>query len=153
MAVKIIATNRKAHRDFLILEAVECGIELKGSEVKALRQAKASLNDSFARLDSKGIILYNCYISPYEQSSIFSSKIDPVRPRRLLLHKTEIRKIASRVNQRGFTLIPLKIYFNQRGFAKVELALAKGKRIFDKRRVIKERQAQMEVKRALRRKS
>jgi len=152
MTIKIIATNRKAQRDYTILEKFECGVELKGSEVKSLRHSKANLNDSFAKLDQKGIILYNCYISPYEQSSIFSSNIEPTRPRRLLLHKAEIRRIASKVSQRGFALIPLKIYFNQRGFAKVELALARGKKLFDKRTILKERQIQMEVKRALRRK-
>jgi len=151
MSIKIIATNRKAHRDYSISETIECGIELKGSEVKSLRQANANLNDSFARLESGEIFLYNCYITPYEQSSIFS-RVDPVRSRKLLLHKSQIRKFFEKTTQRSFTLIPLKIYFNERGYAKVELALAKGKRLFDKRRAVKERQLQRELKRAVRRK-
>ena len=150
MTIEIIASNRKARRDFSISETIECGIELKGGEVKSLRQAKANLNDSFARLDSGEVFLYNCYITPYEQSSAFS-RLDPIRPRKLLLHKSQIRKFFDKVSQRGLTLIPLKIYFNQRGYAKVELALAKGRRLFDKRKAVKERQLKRDLKRATRR--
>lgn len=146
-----IATNSKAFRDYHILDSFEAGIELKGSEVKSVRDKQVSLNDSFARLENNGIILYNCHIASYEKRDGFD-KSEPTRPRRLLLHKREIDKLAGKVNQRGFSLIPLKMYFNKRGFAKVELALAKGKKIFDRRRDIKERELKRELKRAIRRK-
>ena len=148
----IISTNSKAFRDYSILDTIEAGIELKGSEVKSLRENRANLNDSFARLESDGIILFNCYITNYEKKDGFD-KSEPTRPRRLLLHKKEIDKLSGKVTQRGYSLIPLKMYFNNRGFAKVELALAKGKKIFDKRRGIKERQLKRELKRAVSRKT
>ncbi|MDD5005292.1 MAG: SsrA-binding protein SmpB [Candidatus Omnitrophica bacterium] len=147
-----IATNSKAFRDYSILETVEAGIELKGSEVKSLREKRVSLNDSFARAEANGIILYNCHITNYDKRDGFD-KSEPTRPRRLLLHKQEINKLSGKVNQRGFSLIPLKMYFNRRGFAKVELALAKGKKLYDKRRDIKERQLKRELRRAVRRKT
>ena len=147
----IISTNSKAFRDYSILDTVEAGIELKGSEVKSLRENRANLNDSFARLEPGGIILFNCYITNYEKKDGFD-KSEPTRPRKLLLHKKEIDKLSGKVTQRGYSLIPLKMYFNNRGFAKVELALAKGKKFFDKRRGIKERQLKRELKRAVRRK-
>lgn len=151
MSNGIIATNSKAFRDYQILDSLEAGIELKGSEVKSLREKRANLNDSFARIESKGIMLYNCHIASYEKKDGFD-KLEPSRPRKLLLHKSEINKLASKVNQRGFSLIPLKMYFNQRGFAKIELALAKGKKIFDKRREIKEKQLKRQLRRIIRRK-
>jgi len=144
---KIIATNRKAHRDYAILETVECGIELKGSEVKSLRAAKINLNDSFARVEGNEIILYNTHISPYEEASYLN--VEPTRLRRLLLHRNQIRKITGQLNQRGFTLVPLRIYFNERGFAKIELALCKGKRLYDKREDIKRRETELEMRRVL----
>jgi len=145
--MKVIATNRKAYRDYIVLESFECGIELKGSEVKSLRQGKVNLNDSFARLEKNEIILYNTYISPYEEASYLN--VEPVRQRKLLLHRNQIRKITGELTQRGFTLIPLKVYFNDRGFAKIELALCKGKRLYDKREDIKRREMDMEMRRAL----
>jgi len=144
---KIIATNRKAHRDYAILETVECGIELKGSEVKSLRAAKINLNDSFARVEGNEIILYNTHISPYEEASYLN--VEPTRLRRLLLHRNQIRKITGQLTQRGLTLIPLRIYFNERGFAKIELALCKGKRLYDKREDIKRRETELEMRRVL----
>ncbi|MDD5291589.1 MAG: SsrA-binding protein SmpB [Candidatus Omnitrophica bacterium] len=152
MSKNLIATNSKAFRDYSIMDNVEAGIELKGSEVKSVRDKQVSLNDSFARIERGGIILYNCHIASYEKRDGFD-KPEPTRPRRLLLHKNEINKLAGKVNQRGFSIIPLKMYFNQRGFAKVELALAKGKKLFDRRRDIKERQLNRELKRAVRRKA
>jgi SsrA-binding protein len=152
MSSSLIATNSKAFRDYSILDKVEAGVELKGSEVKSVRDKKVSLNDSFARIENNVIILYNCYIASYEKKDGFD-KSEPTRPRRLLLHKNEIDKLAGKVNQRGFSLVPLKMYFNQRGFAKIELALAKGKKLFDRRQDIKERELSRELKRAIRRKA
>ena len=145
-----VATNSKAFRDYAILDKFEASIELKGSEVKSVRDKKVSLNDSFARIEKDAIILYNCHIASYEKKDGFD-KSEPTRPRRLLLHKSEINKLVGKVNQRGFSLIPLKMYFNQRGFAKVEIALAKGKKLFDRRQDIKDRQLKRELKRAVRR--
>jgi len=149
MSKNLIATNSKAFRDYSILDSLEAGIELKGSEVKSVRDKKVSLNDSFARIEKDAIILYNCHIASYEKKDGFD-KSEPTRPRRLLLHKNEINKLSGKVNQRGFSLVPLKMYFNQRGLAKIELALAKGKKLFDKRQDIKERQLNRELKRAVR---
>ncbi|MCX5710938.1 MAG: SsrA-binding protein SmpB, partial [Candidatus Omnitrophica bacterium] len=127
---KTAATNRKAFRDFEVLESVECGIELKGSEVKSLRDGKATLSDSFARIEKGQVFLYNTNITPYEQASYLN--VEAARVRRLLLHKNQIDKLNGKLTQKGLTLVPLKIYFNDRGFAKVELALCKGKRLYDK---------------------
>ncbi|MEW6171231.1 MAG: SsrA-binding protein SmpB [Candidatus Omnitrophota bacterium] len=143
-------TNRKAFRDYSILERIECGIELKGSEVKSLRDGKINLDDSFARADKGEIILFNAHISPYIEASYLN--VEPTRPRKLLLHKKEISKLAGQVNQRGFTLIPLKLYFNQRGFVKIELGLCKGKKLYDQREDIKRRETTREMRRALKNK-
>lgn len=145
--MKPIATNRKAYRDYQILQTLECGIELKGSEVKSLRLGKINLEDSFARVENNGVILYNTHISPYEQASYLN--VEPTRPRRLLLHKNQIRKIIGELTQKGFTLVPLKAYFSERGFAKIELALCKGKKLYDRRQDIKRREAELEIRRAL----
>lgn len=139
--------NRKARRDFDILKTWEAGIELKGSEVKSIRAARANLNDSFARVEKGEILLYNMHVSPYAQASYLNT--DALRIRRLLLHKSQINKIAESVLQRGFTLVPLRLYFNERGYAKIELALCKGKRLYDKRRDIKRRQEELELRRAI----
>ena len=146
--IKLIATNRKAYRDYAILESIECGIELKGSEVKSLRDGRVNLNDSFARLDDNGVILYNTHISPYEEASYLN--VEPTRPRRLLLHKNQIRKIIGQVTQRGFTLVPLKAYFSDRGFVKIELALCRGKKLYDRREDIKRRESDIAMRRILR---
>jgi SsrA-binding protein len=143
-----IATNRQAYRDYTVLDTLESGIELKGSEVKSLREGKISLKDSFARIEGSEVILYNTHISPYEQASYLN--VEPTRPRKLLLHRNQIRKLYSEVSQKGLTLVPLKIYFNTRGFAKVELALCKGKKLYDKREDIKRREIDMKIRRALR---
>ena len=145
--IKSIATNRKAHRDYAVLETFECGIELKGSEVKSLRAAKVNLNDSFARIEHSEVILYNTHISPYSEASYLN--VEAARPRRLLLHRNQIKKIVGRLTQKGLTLVPLKAYFNDRGFAKIELALCKGKRLYDKREDIKRRESDLEMRRVL----
>lgn len=147
---KVIATNRQARRDYTILDTLEAGIELRGSEVKSLRFGGANLKDSFARPEGGGVFLYNMHISPYEQASHFN--VEPTRVRKLLLRKEEIRRLVGKVSQKGFTLIPLRLYFSERGFAKLELALAKGKRLYDRRDQIKKREAERELRRALRRK-
>jgi SsrA-binding protein len=131
------------------MEVLECGIELKGSEVKSLRAGKINLNDSFARIDKGGVVLYNTHISPYAQASYLNA--DPVRQRRLLLHKKQIAKLAGRLTQKGLTLIPLKAYFNDDGFAKIELALCKGKKLFDRREDIKRRETDLAMRRAMKR--
>lgn len=144
---KIISTNRKAYRDYIILETIECGIELKGSEVKSLRDGRINLDDSFARIEDNQVILYNTHISPYSQASYLN--VDPVRNRRLLLHKSQINKLSGKIAQKGVAIIPLKAYFNERGFAKIELALCKGKKLYDKRQDIKRRETDLEMRRVL----
>ncbi|PIP20431.1 MAG: SsrA-binding protein [Candidatus Omnitrophica bacterium CG23_combo_of_CG06-09_8_20_14_all_40_11] len=144
---KLIATNRKAHRDYTILETIECGIELKGSEVKSLRLGKMNLEDSFARIENNEVILYNTHISPYLEASYLN--VEPKRPRRLLLRKNQIRKLFGQVAQRGFTLVPLKAYFSDRGFAKIELALCRGKKLYDRREIIKRREEELTIRRMM----
>ena len=144
---KLIASNKKAHRDYTILETLECGVELKGSEVKSLRLGKMNLEDSFARIENNEVILYNTHISPYLEASYLN--VEPKRPRRLLLRRNQIRKLFGQVVQRGFTLVPLKAYFSDRGFAKIELALCKGKKTYDRREDMKRRETELEMRRAL----
>lgn len=144
---KPIVTNRKAYRDYAVLEIVECGLELKGSEVKSLRAGKINLDDSFARVEKEEVILYNTHISPYAQASY--QNVDPVRPRKLLLHKKQIYKLETQSTQKGFTIVPLKVYFNDRGIAKVEIALCKGKKSYDKREDIKRRESSLVMRRIL----
>ena len=146
---KTVVTNRQALRDYYIEKAYEAGIELTGNEVKSLRAGKANLKGSFAKIENGEIFVYNIHISPYEYSR---EDYDPVRPRKLLLHRAQIKQIWAKLSQQGFTLVPLKVYF-KRGYAKVELALARGKRQYDKRRALKEKQARKEIDRALRRKN
>jgi len=142
-----IATNRKAHRDYEVLESLECGLELKGSEVKSLRAAKINLNDSFARFEGAEIFLYNAHISHYAQASYLN--VDPDRHRKLLLHKQQLERIKGKLTQKGLTLIPLKIYFNSRGFAKIELGLCKGKKLYDKRETVKRRETDKLLRRVI----
>lgn len=144
---KIVATNRQAQRDYEVLEALECGVELKGSEVKSVRAGKVNLKDSFARIERNEILLYNTHISPYEQASYLN--VEPTRVRKLLLHKNQIIRLIGKVAQKGFTLIPLDVYFSDRGFVKMTLALCKGKRLFDRRDDIRRREADLSIRRAL----
>ena len=144
MANKVIATNRQARYDYSIEESFEVGIELVGSEVKALRAGKANLKDSFARIEAGELYLFNCHISPYEHTGSF--EVDPKRRRKLLAHKAQISRLFGQTSQKGKTLIPLKLYFKN-GIAKLELALAKGKRQYDKRQKIKEKESRRELKR------
>jgi SsrA-binding protein len=141
-----VATNRKAFHDYFIEETVEAGIALQGTEVKSLRLGLANLTDSYAIVKNEEMFLLNANISPYTHGNIMNH--EPLRTRKLLLHKEEIRKITWKVSQKGFTLIPLKIYF-VRGKAKVLIGLAKGKKAYDKRETIKEKESKREVERAV----
>ncbi|MEI8348837.1 MAG: SsrA-binding protein SmpB [Candidatus Omnitrophota bacterium] len=145
--MKIIATNRKAIRDYTLLETYEAGIELKGTEVKSLRVRGCSVEEAFGRVEGSEIFLYNMHIPEYEKSSYF--RAEPKRTRKLLLHKKEIKRLIGLISQKGFTIIPLKMYFNDKGFAKVEIALAKGRVLYDKRRKIKEALTERETRRIL----
>jgi SsrA-binding protein len=147
MADTIIATNRHARFEYAILENFEAGIALTGTEVKSLRTGKASLSNSFARVEGAEIFLQNMHIAPYAFGNIANP--DPLRPRKLLLHKKEISRIANEVTTKKLTIIPLKVYFKD-GMVKVEIALAKGKKLYDKREVIKKRDSDRELKRILR---
>jgi len=144
---KLVASNRRARFDYEILDTFEAGIELRGPEVKSLRAGKASLNESYAVLRGGEAFLVNAHINPYEQAG--RENADPRRERRLLLHKREILRLQGQVAERGRTLVPLALYF-RRGRAKVELALARGKKRFDKRETIQRREQEREVARALR---
>jgi SsrA-binding protein len=146
MEFKSIATNKKAFRDYFLLEKWECGIQLKGGEVKSLRAAEVNFTDSFARIEKGEIMLYNLHIAPYPQASYLN--LEPDRPRKLLLHKKEIQKIDGLATQKHLALIPTRIYFGKRGWAKVEIALAKGKKFYDKRETIKKRDIDRELKRS-----
>lgn len=141
-------TNRKARRDYDILDSLECGIELKGGEVKSLRQGRMNIDDSFARIEKGEVILFNAHISPYEEASYLN--VEPKRPRRLLLHKKQIKKLTGSLTQRGLTLVPLKVYFNVRGYAKVELGVGRGKKLYDKRDDVKRRELDRALHRTLR---
>lgn len=141
--------NKKARFNYEILEQHEAGIALTGSEVKSLRNGKASLEEAFATIRNGEAFLRDCNIAPYPQAGY--AQHHPTRERRLLLHKREIRKLYAKVTQKGLTLVPLKIYFNERGIVKVLIGLARGKKIHDKRDTIKKRDQQREIDRATRR--
>jgi len=145
-ATKTVCQNRKAHHDYFILEAYEAGLELFGTEVKSLRAGKANLKDSYGEIKNGEIFLRNLHISPYEQGNIFNR--DPLRPKKLLMHKAEIMKLFGKTREKGLTLVPLKIYF-KRGRAKVELALVSGKHNYDKRRTLADKAAKRDMERAL----
>lgn len=140
-----VAVNKKAYRNFELIEKFEAGLELLGTEVKSLRFGAADLNGSYARVENQQCWLVGAGIAQYQQAS--SRQHEPTRKRKLLLHKAEIRRIRTRLEQRGFTLVPLRIYFNDRGLAKIELALARGKRQYDKRKKITERDQKRDVDR------
>lgn len=143
---KTVATNRHALRDYSILERLEAGITLTGSEVKSLRSAKGSLSEAFARIREGEVWLENMHISPYEQGE--KRGYDPLRPRKLLLHRGEIERLVGKMAERGLTLVPLRVYFTH-GLAKIELGLGKGKREYEKRQTIAEREQKREIERAL----
>lgn len=144
---KVIATNRKAKRDYYILETIEAGIVLKGNEVKSVRNRSVNIKDSFARVEDEEIFLYNLHISPYGSSDATDS-LDPTRTRKILLHKREIIRLSTKVTGKGLTLVPLKIYL-RRGRVKVELALVKGRRKYDKREKLKKKIHDREIRKRL----
>ncbi len=148
MPERTVAVNRKARHDYDILETYEAGIVLTGPEVKSVRQGKVSLAEAYARVNKGELWLYNMHIAPYDP--VLQRNYDPRQPRKLLMHRREIDRLMGLTQQRGLTLIPLRVYFNERGYAKVELGLAKGKRKVDRRREIMEREMKREVERALR---
>jgi len=139
---KVVIENRKARHDYLILETYEAGMELKGTEVKSLRSGKANLKDSHAHVENGELYIFNMHISSYEQGNRFN--VDPVRRRKLLMHKKEIMRLLGKTKEKGLTLVPLKVYFT-RGKVKVELALAQGKKLFDKREAAAEKSAKRDI--------
>ena len=145
MGVKIVCQNRKARHDYFIDEVLEAGIVLLGPEVKSLREGRGSLVDSYARVKKGEVFLYNMHITAYPYAHHF--QLDPVRPRKLLLNKREIKRLIGKTEEKGYTLIPIKVYF-LRGRVKVELALAKGKRKYDKRRSLKEKELRRDIEEA-----
>lgn len=144
---KNIALNRKARHEYHILEVIECGVVLQGTEVKSLREGKANLTDAYAVVQHGEVWLYNLHISPFDKGNRFNH--DPLRPRKLLLHRMEIRRLIGKTQEKGLTLVPLRLYFSN-GKVKVELALGKGKKLYDKREAEASRDAKREVERALR---
>lgn len=143
---KIVCVNRRARHDYFIEETYEAGLVLKGSEVKSLREGRANLKDSYARILKGEALLLNTHISPYPAAHQFNH--EPTRTRKLLLHKKEINRLTGKVRERGLTLIPIRLYFKN-GKAKVELGLARGKKFYDKRETLKQRAARREVERSL----
>jgi SsrA-binding protein len=145
-ARKVVARNRKARHEYEILDTFEAGMELKGPEVKSLRAGNVSFQDAFARVDGGQVWLHSLHISPYEQANRFNE--DPVRTRRLLLNRNEIRQLVVKTEEKGLTLVPLEIYFTK-GYAKLTLAIARGKKLHDKRETLKRRQQDREARRAV----
>jgi SsrA-binding protein len=145
--IKIVTTNRKAYHNYIIMEKYEAGIELVGSEVKSIRQGRVSIQEAYAAIEDGEVWVHSMRINPYEQASF--EKHDPDRKKRLLLHKKEIRKLKVKTEERGFTLIPLRLYFRN-NIAKLEIGLARGKKLYDKRETIKKKEDQRRMQRGLR---
>lgn len=149
MARKIVSRNKKAFHDYSIEDTLEAGMALTGPEVKSLRVGKANLKDGYAQLKNGELFLYNVHISAYSFATYVPQ--DPLRPRKLLLHRREIRKLIGQLHEKGIALIPLQIYFGDNGKAKVELGLARGKKLYDKRAALKEKESNREIERSMRR--
>ncbi len=147
--IKVVATNRRAHHDYHILETLEAGLVLTGTEVKSLRVGKASLVDSYVTFERGEAYVYNMFINPYEKGNRYNHA--EKRPRKLLLHRVQINRLVGLVSQKGFTIVPLKLYFRG-SYAKLEIALAKGKKAYDKRQDIKDRETKREIDRVLKEK-
>lgn len=145
-AMKLVANNKKAYHDYFIEEKYEAGIVLHGTEVKSLRLGKCSIKEAFIKIENYEMFAYGMHISPYEKGNIFNK--DPLRVKKLLLHKAEIRKLASSVAEKGFTLVPLQVYFKD-GRAKIAIGLAKGKKLYDKRQVIAKKTQKLETEKEL----
>jgi SsrA-binding protein len=144
---KSIANNKKAYHDYFIEETYEAGIVLTGTEVKSIRLGRINLKDSYAEVDHGELYIYNMHISPYEQGNIFN--VDPVRKRKLLMHRKEIAKLLGYTTQQGHTLVPTKVYINSRGLVKLQLAVAKGKKLYDKRDDIAKKEANRRIQQEL----
>ena len=144
---KLIANNKKAYHDYFIEDTWECGIELFGTEVKSLRLGQCSLKESYIRIRDEEVFIFGMHVSPYEKGNIFNK--DPLRVRRLLMHKKEIRKLVGKVAEQGYTIVPLRVYFKG-SLVKVEIALAKGKKLYDKRDAIAKKDSMREVERNFR---
>ena len=143
-AQKLIANNKKAYHDYFIDETYEAGVALHGTEVKSMRMGKCSIKESFIRIEAGGVYVYGMHVSPYEKGNIFNK--DPLRPKKLLMHKYEINKLAGKVAEKGYTLVPLEVYFKN-GRAKVRVGLARGKKLFDKRQDIAKKDQRRETER------
>jgi len=141
---KLIANNKKVFHDYFLEETYEAGISLAGTEVKSLRMGKGSIKEAFVRIQNNEIYIYGMHISPYEKGNIFNK--DPLRPRKLLMHKSEITKIAGKIKEKGYTLVPVEVYFKG-SLVKVEIALAKGKKLYDKRQDIAKKDMKREAER------
>lgn len=146
---KIIANNKKARHDYFIEEVYEAGMSLTGTEIKSIRQGRINLKESYAKIEGNELIIYGMHISPYEQGNRFN--VDPLRPRKLLLHRQEIRKLIGYTTQKGLTLVPLSVYINEKGLAKMELAVARGKKLYDKRDDMAKRDAEMRIRQEMKR--
>ena len=144
--MKIVCQNRKAFHDYSIEETLEAGIQLLGTEVKSLREGKANLKDSYVLIKNSEVFLFNCHISPYSHGNIMNH--DPLRTRKLLLHRKEIERMRGKVQQKGYAVLPLKLYFSN-SHVKVEIGLARGKKLYEKRETIKEREAKRTIERAM----
>ncbi|MFN4244729.1 MAG: SsrA-binding protein SmpB [Brevinematia bacterium] len=145
MAIEIVSTNRKAKKNYEIYDTYEAGIELKGSEIKSVREHNVNIDDAFCLIENGEIFVHNMHIAPYHSSSIF--RPDPYRKRKLLLHRKEIDKISGQVNRKGFTLIPLKVYIKNNKLCKVEIGICKGKKEYDKREDMKKKDIELEMRR------
>ena len=141
---KLIANNKKAYHDYFLEETFEAGISLVGTEVKSLRMGKCSVKEAFVRIDNGEIFIYQMHISPYEKGNIFNR--DPLRPRKLLLHKAEIRKLGQKIREKGYTIVPVEVYFSN-SRVKLKIALARGKKLYDKRDTIAKKDMKREVER------
>ena len=141
---KLIANNKKAYHDFFIDETYECGIALHGTEVKSMRMGKCSIKEAFIRIENGEVIIYGMHVSPYEKGNIFNR--DPLRPKKLLMHKAEIRKLVGKIAEKGYTLVPAEVYFKG-SLVKVDIALAKGKKQYDKRQDIAKKDMRREAER------
>ena len=146
-ASSVLATNRKALRDYHIMETVEAGVALAGTEIKSIRRHNVSLEDSFARIDGGEVFLYNMHVGPYEQGGRYN--LEPKRLRKLLLHRRQIERLSGLLSQKGLSLVPVRLYLKS-GFAKIELAVGKGKKLYEKRDTIREREVDRELRRLLR---
>lgn len=145
---KLVANNKKARHDYFLEEIIEAGIALTGTEIKSVRAGKVSIKESYAKVDGGELIIYGMHISPYREGNRYN--VDPLRPRRLLVHKREIRKMIGATTQQGMTIVPVQMYINEEGRAKVEIALARGKKQYDKRESIAQRDAKRAMERAVR---